>query len=450
MTINNKLILFIFFILNSAAASAQSLTLQEALSYAMKNGEAVRKANLDIILGDLQVKEVRAGALPQIDGTVNLNYNVLAQQFILPAEFMGGEPGQFVAVQAGTTWNSLAQVQLNQQIFNQQVFTGLKAAKATKEYYRLAAQLAEENLLQQVATSYYQVIITREQLAVIDANIERVNQLEKTVGSQYELGLARKIDLDRVRVNRSNLQAQREELLSAISQQQNLLKYYMGMPVTEPISIPETSLDELEATVQAQVLEPEVNVSRLSQYLVLKKQEELLDFQRRANIAEYYPNLSFGANYIYNTQSNSFNLYTNNALNYDMSAVNLTLRIPIFDGGARKSRVSQASIDVEKVQIDIQNTSNALQMAFQNARMQMKNSLTTIATQNENKILAEEVYTSTQNNYRNGLATLTDLLNAETELVSAQNSYNQALLNYKVAEIELIKSQGNIKSLINE
>jgi len=111
MTINNKLILFIFFILNSAAASAQSLTLQEALSYAMKNGEAVRKANLDIILGDLQVKEVRAGALPQIDGTVNLNYNVLAQQFILPAEFMGGEPGQFVAVQAGTTWNSLAQVQ---------------------------------------------------------------------------------------------------------------------------------------------------------------------------------------------------------------------------------------------------------------------------------------------------------------------------------------------------
>ena len=157
-----------------------------------------------------------------------------------------------------------------------------------------------------------------------------------------------------------------------------------------------------------------------------------------------------GANYIYNTQSNSFNLYTNNALNYDMSAINLTLRIPIFDGGARKSRVSQASIDVEKVQIDLQNTSNALQMAFQNARMQMKNSLTTIATQNENKLLAEEVYTSTQNNYRNGLATLTDLLNAETELVSAQNSYNQALLNYKVAEIELIKSQGNIKSLINE
>src|SRR5690606_16295320 len=166
--------------------------------------------------------------------------------------------------------------------------------------------------------------------------------------------------------------------LNAISQQLNLLKYYMGMPVTQPISIPETSLDELQATVQAQILVSEVDVSRLSPYLVLKKQEELLDFQRRANIAEYYPNLSLGANYIYNTQSNSFNLYTNNALNYDMSAINLTLRIPIFDGGARKSRVSQASIDVEKIRVDLENTSNALQMAFENARMQMKNSLTTI------------------------------------------------------------------------
>src|SRR5690606_41352020 len=106
-------------------------------------------------------------------GTATLTNNILAQQFILPAEFMGGEPGEFIAVKAGTTWSSLAQVQLNQQLFNQQVFTGLKAAKSTKDFYLMAAKVAEENLLQQVASNYYQVIITREQLAVIDANIER-------------------------------------------------------------------------------------------------------------------------------------------------------------------------------------------------------------------------------------------------------------------------------------
>src|SRR5690606_15396099 len=228
------------------------------------------------------------------------------------------------------------------------------------------------------------------------------------------------------------------------------LKYYMGMPITEAVVIPETSLDQLEETVQGHLLEPDFNVNRLNSYLVLKKQGELLDFQREAYLAEYYPNLSLGANYMYNTQSSEFNLYTNKALNYDMSAVTLTLRIPIFDGGARNSRVKQAAIEIEKNQIDIANSSNALKMGYENAKFQIKNSLNTIETQNQNKLLAEEVYNSTKNNYNNGLASLTDLLDAETELVSAQNSYNQALLNYKVAEIELIKSQGNIKTLTKE
>src|SRR5690606_24664099 len=401
MTFRKQFIFFAVFILSftSVSQAQEILTLQDALNYALNNSEAVRKAKLDILKGDYQIKEVRAGALPQIDGTATLTNNILAQQFILPAEFMGGEPGEFIAVEAGTTWSSMAQVQLNQQLFNQQVFTGLKAAKATEEYYRLANELAEENLIQQVATNYYQVIITREQLAVIDANIERVTQLEKTVASQFEIGLARKIDLDRVLVNKSNLRAQREELLGAVSQQENLLKYYMGMPITTPIIIPQTSLEEIETTIHNQIAQENFDANRLSSYLVLKKQEELLDFQRRAYVAEFYPNLSLGANYLYNTQSNEFNLYTNNALNYDMSAITLTLRIPIFDGGARKSRIRQASIDIEKVQVDLENSSNALQMAYENAKIQIKNSLSTIETQDQNKVLAEEVYNSTQNNY---------------------------------------------------
>jgi len=452
MNIKKQLIFLLLSICFSSQITfaQKTLSLEDALTYALSNSETVRKAKLDILQGAFKVKEVRAGALPQLDGTVTLNNNILSQQFLLPAAIMGGAPGEFVAVKAGTTWSSMAQVQLNQQIFNQQIFTGLRAAKASQDYYLLAAQLAEENIIQQIATNYYQVIITRQQLAVIDANIERVLKLEKIVSSQYEVGLAKKIDLDRVKVNSSNLKTQRQELLNSVSQQENLLKYYMGMPVTEQIVIPETSLKALEETVQGRISDASFNVSNLSSYLVLKKQEELLNFQRKSLVAQFYPKLSLGANYMYNTQSNKFNLYTNNALNYDVSAVTLTLKVPIFDGGAQRARVRQADIDIEKNQVDIENSSNALQMAYENAKMQIKNSLSTIETQNQNKILAEEVYHSTENNYHNGLASLTDLLDAETELVSAQNSYNQALLNYKVAEIELIKSQGNIKSLINE
>ena len=74
--------------------------------------------------------------------------------------------------------------------------------------------------------------------------------------------------------------------------------------------------------------------------------------------------------------------------------------------------------------------------------------MNTINSQRKNVELAQEIYKSTQNNYNNGLASLTDLLDTENSLTSSQNSYTQALLNYKIAEIQLIKSNGNIKSLV--
>lgn len=434
----------------STVKAQQVISLQEAINYSLKNGESVKKARLDIERVNYTIKEVRAGALPQIDATSQLARSLKVQQFILPAEFMGGKPGEFIAVEAGTAWNAMSQVQLNQQIFNQSVFTGLKASKTSKEYYVLAEKVAEENLIQQVATNYYQVIITREQLKVIDANIDRVSKLEKMVSNQFDVGLAKRIDLDRVKVNKNNLIAQRQQIQYAIVQQKNLLKYYMGMPVSEEIEIPESSITELENEAKTKILDDRFQVEQLNPFQVLKKQEELLSFQRKAYKAEYYPSLALGANYIYNTQSNKFNLYTSNALNYGMSAITLTLKIPIFDGNARSARVKQATVDILKVQEDLRNSSNALTMAYENAKIQIKNNLNTIESQKANKELAEEVYNSTQNNYHNGLASLTDLLTAEIDLVSAQNSYNEALLNYKVAEIELIKSNGNIKSLIVE
>lgn len=438
-------------VLSTTSYAQQTITLQEAIDYALKNSSALTKARMDILAGDYKIKEVRAAALPQLDATSQLTRSIQNQKFILPAEFMGGNPGEFIAVTAGTAWSAMTQVQLNQQLFNQQVFTGLRASKSTKEFHQLAAKVAEENLIQTVATNYYQVIINREQLQVIDANIDRISQLEKMVSTQYEIGLAKKIDLDRVKVNKGNLKAQREELQYAISQQKNLLKYHMGMPIDEEISIPQSSLSTLEEEATAQILKNDgFNLERLFDYKLLRKQEELLKFQKKANVSEYYPSLSLGANYMYNTQSNNFNLYTNKALGYAMSSATLTLRIPIFDGGARNAKVKQSNIDIQKVQEDIKDSSNALKMAYENSIIKIKNSLNTIETQKDNKALAQEVYESTQNNYKNGLASLTDLLDAETELVSAQNSYNSALLNFKIAEIELIKSNGNIKSLIIE
>ncbi len=430
-------------------AQSVTLTLKDALNYAVENNTNLRKAKLDIEGGRYKTKEVRAQALPQITGNGTLTDQFIKPQFVLPGDALG-RPGEIVTLESGTTYNASAGVAFSQQIFNQQVFTGLKAAKASEAYYNLSADLTEEGVILQAATAYYQVLVTRKQMEVIESNIATVSQVEKSVADQFQNGLAKRIDLDRVRVNLTNLRTQRDQLLNSVIQQENALKYYIGMPVTTQIQIPNEELKEVELNAASKIKDS-VNLAGRVEFRLLRKQQELLNYQKKAYEAEYYPTLGLVGNYSYNGMSNRFNLFnrSSDAFWYDMGSIGLSLKIPIFNGGSTRAKVKQAEIDLLQLEEDIKDNSQSLNLANENAKIQIKNSLNTINAQLANVKLAEEVYSSTQNNYKNGLATLTDLLDAETARTTAQNSYSQAILNYKLAEIQLEKSNGTIKSLLN-
>ena len=98
-----------------------TLSLQDAIKYALANSETIKKAQLDIENGLNVVKETRASAKPQLSAVSNLTLNPVVQQFVLPAEAFGGTPGEFIAIKAGQTWNAMTNVQVNQQLYNQQL-----------------------------------------------------------------------------------------------------------------------------------------------------------------------------------------------------------------------------------------------------------------------------------------------------------------------------------------
>ncbi|MGM9477746.1 TolC family protein [Pedobacter sp. GSP4] len=419
----------------------QQLTLKDALTFALQNNTKIRKAKLDIEGGRYKVEEVRAQALPQLTGTAGLTYNpIIGQQVV---DF----GGQLQTLKFGQKWNSNAGVQLSQQIFNQQVFTGLQAARSSEEYYNLTSQFTEEQIIELVANNYYQVLVNRQQLNVIDTNIKNVRVVEKIVSNQFKNGLARKIDVDRINVNITNLTTQREQVINAITQLENQLKFSMGMPVSNPINLPATELTEV---TKLPLFTDSVDLANRTEIKLLDNQDKLLSLQRKAYVAEYYPTLSLSGNYTYSSQSNGFDFLSSNAtaIGFGSSAVGLTLKVPIFNGFLTRSKIRQADVNIKKAQEDRKESTNSLNLAYENAKLQLRNNLNTINSQRKNAELAQEIYKSTQNNYNNGLASLTDLLDTENSLTQAQNSYTQALLNYKIAEIQLIKSNGNIKSLV--
>lgn len=431
-------ILLLCLLCTGLVRAQEPLTLKDAINFAIENNVKLRKSRLDIDGGKYKTQEIRAQALPQISGNVGSTYNPVIGQLVF----------QDQKITIGKTWNSTAGIQLNQQLFDKQVFTGLQAAKTSENYYQLTANLTEEEIIELVANNYYQVLVSRQMLGVSDNNIKNVKIAEKIIGDQYTNGLAKKIDVDRIKVKLTNLETKRQETLNTIAQLENQLKFSMGMPIATAITLP---AEEINQTEVLPALADTLNMSDRTEIRLLGIRKDLQILQRKAYLAEYYPTLSLSANYVGTGQSDRFGFLNSNnsgAIYYPASAIGLTLKVPIFNGFATRSRARQATIEIRKADEDIRESKNSLNQAYENAKIQLRNNINTIKFQRANVTLAQEIYTSTQNNYNNGLATLTDLLDTEDALTEAQNSYTQALLNYKIAEIQLIKSNGNLKSLV--
>lgn len=440
------ILLTLTFALGANAQAVKSLTLKEAINYALENKAEAKKAKLQVENSEYQIQEVRSQALPQISANGSLTYNPVLQTTVIDgANF--GQPGSTIQANFGQKWNSTAGVSLTQAIFDQTVFTGLKAAKSTREFYQINEQLTVEQVIERVANNYYQVYVQRQKLTVIDSTYKNTTKVKNIIKGQFDNGLAKKIDLDRILVKISNINTQRQQVLNAVQIQENALKFYMGMPIETQIEIPQTAFE-----VSPQSLSEIPNTANRTEYLLLKKQEQLLNYQKKAVEAGYYPTLSLSAGYNYIGQGPKMPIGgkpSEGVYWSDFSSIGLNLKVPIFTGFGTRAKVRQADIDLRTIKEDINDTKLSLDLAFANAKTQIDNSLTTINNQRENAQLAKEVLDNTRNNYVQGLASLTDLLDAENSLTEAQNNYTSAILDYKLAEIQLIKSKGELKTLIN-
>ncbi|SFE45857.1 TolC family protein [Flavobacterium xueshanense] len=440
------LLIILTFALGANAQNVKSLTLKEAINYALENKADAKKAKLKVENSEYQIQEVRSRALPQISANGNLTYNPVLQTTVIDgANF--GQPGSTIQANFGQKWISTAGVSVTQALFDQSVFTGLKAAKSTREFYQINEQLTEEQVIERVANNYYQVYVQRQKLTVIDSTYKNTTKVRNIIKGQFDNGLAKKIDLDRILVKISNINTQRQQVLNAVQIQENALKFYMGMPIETQIVIPNTAFE-----VSPQSLSEVPNTSNRTEYLLLKKQEQLLTYQKKAVEAGYYPTVSLSAGYNYIGQGPVMPIGGKPADGVywsDFSSIGLNLKVPIFTGFGTRAKVRQADIDLQSIKEDLNDTKLSLDLAFANAKTQIDNSLTIINNQRENAQLAKEVLDNTRNNYIQGLASLTDLLDAENSLTEAQNNYTSAILDYKLAEIQLIKSKGELKSLIN-
>ncbi|MDO4224832.1 MAG: TolC family protein [Bergeyella zoohelcum] len=418
------------------------LSLPEAINYALEHKSDAEKARLNIQKGDAQIAEVKANALPKLSVVSSTTYNPLLQELVIPSFI---NPAETMKLTMGQKWTSSNSLQLEQVVFSQAVFMGLKAAKTTKEFYLINAELTEEQIIEKVANAYYQVYQAEQMLENVEDNLKITEQTRKIIKGLYDAGLAKKIDYDRVQVAYNNLKASKQQVINSVQLSENALKFIIGMEMAQAIDLPKQTFEP--AVLLA---ENDADFSNRTEIKALNKQLELLGWQKKATEAEFYPSVALAANYTWYGQGEKmpwWNGQKNGVFWSDIASISLNIKIPIFNGFATKAKVEQNKIDIAQAQADLRETQLGLDLAFNNAKTQIQNSQITIKTQEDNVKLAEEVMANTRANYQYGLATLNDILDAEKDLADAKNNLTKAKLDYKLAEIELLKSQGKLRTL---
>ncbi|WP_282628840.1 TolC family protein [Empedobacter sedimenti] len=422
--------------LMSVTNAQEIISLKEAVNFALENKSDAKRADLAIKKAEYKIDEARAGALPQVSANAGLQYNPIVQEMALT---MGG---QTTVIKMGQPWNSSLGVNVYQNLFDQRVFTGLKAAKTTREFYQVNADLTDEQIIERVATAYYQVFVQEEKLNTIEKSFENTNKVQKVIKSLVDNGLAKPIDLDRIIVQLNNISSSRQQLINAVQISKNALKFYMGYPIGQEINLEENSIEP-----NSLLIEDQVDVENRTEYKVLSKQRELLGFAKEAERANLYPTVGLSGNY--GVQGFGEKFITSKSYTWsDLASIGLSVKVPIFSGGSTKAKINQAEIDLLDIEEQINDTKLGLDLEYQNAKAQIENTLKSVDIQKENVSLAEKVLGNTQNNYQQGLANLTEILDAENALTDARNNYSNALLEYKIAEVALIKAKGDLKTLI--
>jgi outer membrane protein len=120
------------------------------------------------------------------------------------------------------------------------------------------------------------------------------------------------------------------------------------------------------------------------------------------------------------------------------------MSVPIFDGFARRSKIENARLALQKSKNNLQQTMALVDNDVFTARTKLKTAILTVDNQKQNTKLAEEVFTSTEKKYQQGLGSNQEIYNAQTELRVAQNNYFGALYDGLVAKVDYLRAIGKL------
>lgn len=441
------IILLIVFVYSNAQtqtttfATTHEFSVAQCVDYASKNNLQVKNAIVDLKMQQQTNRGITSGALPNLSGSASLTDYLKIPTSLLPGEFFGQPAGTFIPVQFGTKYNANAAVNLQQVVFDGQVFVGLQARKTSIDFFQKNIDVVLENVKTNIYKVYYQLVVSKTQIAQIDANIERIQKLQHDANELFKNGFAEKIDVDKASVQLSNLQTEKQSAENQIANGYLGLKLLIGMPVKDSLVLTD-KIDENQVK-EGLPNEAVYDYANRLEYQYANLGKRLNEYNIKRYKLSALPTLNLNGSYSKQAQRTKFDIFGNGQW-FTTSYIGLNLNISIFDGFLRRSNLEKAKLDLQKSNDQIDYLKISIDKEVTEAINNFRNAVNTLEFQKKNIALAESVYNQAKKKYEIGSGSTIDITNAQTDLRIAQSNYINALYDAIIARIDFLKATGKL------
>jgi outer membrane protein TolC len=402
-------------------------SLEEAIDYSHSNNKLALDSQSDVHMAELQKWETTATGLPQISADISYSNWIEQQISLIPAEFFGGMPGDFVEVAFGTQQTVNGTVTLKQKLFDGSYLVALQASKVYLEISKNAKEKTLSELRKVVTNAYGSVLLAEENISILDANIAVIEKSITELQKVYENGLTEAENIEQLQLTLSGLVSARNYNAVLKNLAYEMFNLTLGLDIGTSVNL----TDRMEDLVVKVLLSPtETSNSSLENNIDFKiavnnmRSNELL-FKLEKSKA--LPTINAFINGGYAGNNNRFNFLDRSQKWFGASLFGVNMSVPLFSSLGRSAATQKAKIALEKSELALVNTRQELKIKIKRAQNELAFAQQDLETKKQAQNLAKRIEEKNQIKFFEGLASSFELSQAQTQLYNTQKQYMEAM-----------------------
>lgn len=432
--------LFMSLVIN--AQESISLSLEQAIDYALKNSYSALNSNRDIDIAKKQKWETTTIGLPQISATIDYQNWIKQQVSLIPAEFFGGAEGEFSEISFGTKQNINATATLKQLLFDGSYIVGLQAAKVYLKISINAKEKTEYGIREAVINAYGNALMSEESIVILKNNLSSLQKTLNETTEIYKNGLNEEEDVEQLKITLSSVKSNlsRAKKLNKIVYQ--MLNITLGIDISTNTTLTNKLHELAQKYSQFDFHSQSFSIEDHIDFKIAKNSEKSNELLLKLEQSKALPTLSTFINFGYAGYGKDFDFLKKDQKWFDSSLLGVSLEVPIFSSLRRNSRTQKAKIELEKATTNLTLMEQNLTLNLESAKTDFNFNIEELDTSKQNLALAKRIEKKQQIKFFEGISSSFELAEAQRQLYAMQQNYLQAMLN-------VIASKATLENALN-